>query len=370
MRLALLVALLFAGALSAQDAVDISDTRRLMFVADATEPFIDVVDLVDEEVVFRIETAHVVDDLVATPYAPVLVYTSIERRLVSIYDLRNQVLAREVELSVVPRHLVLDTTGSRIAFTDSRDGGFVLFSPLSGEPLFELAGLPATGDVLFDPNEVDIYYTNDATGSIGTIDMNQRRYAEIELTDVPNAALSSPSRSLDGRYVYVANATTGEVYSLNAFSRVVYRTFDTDAAPARPYTTPEGVFLYMMDAESGRFVSVEQNRFETYADIDVGMGVNLVTVGRFDRMNLLASTSGREFVFYDNLERAVVGRGEFEHTPLDALGSVDGRKAYVAFRDSAEVAIVDLESRAVRLVEAGATGAGAFAVGLTNNVCH
>ena len=50
--------------------VDISNPRRLMFVADATDNIIDIVDLIDEEVVFRIETKYPIDDLVATPYAP------------------------------------------------------------------------------------------------------------------------------------------------------------------------------------------------------------------------------------------------------------------------------------------------------------
>ena len=78
--------------------VDISNPRRLMFAADATDNIIDVVDLIDEEVVFRIETKYPVDDLLATPYAPVLVYTNIERRLVSVYNLRSQELAKEIVL--------------------------------------------------------------------------------------------------------------------------------------------------------------------------------------------------------------------------------------------------------------------------------
>ena len=69
--------------------VDISNPLRLMFVADATDNVIDVVDLIDEEAIYRIETKYPVDDLIATPYAPVLVYTNIERRLVSVYDLRS-----------------------------------------------------------------------------------------------------------------------------------------------------------------------------------------------------------------------------------------------------------------------------------------
>lgn len=366
--LALSSALLVSGPAFAQ--VDISNPLRLMFAADSTENVIDVIDLQEEKAVFRIETKHPVDDVIATPYAPVLVYTNIERRLVSVYDLRSHELAKEIELPIAPRHMVLDTSGTKLGFSDSVDGGFVLFSPYAAAIMFALEDFPPTGDVLFDPNEVDIYYSDSQTGSIGLIDTNTKRTFEMEVTENAGQSLSSPSRSLDGRYVYVANNDTGEVYSINAFSKVVYRTFEIGDSPARPYTTPEGVFLYMMDKETGRFVSIDQHRFEEYEDIVVGEGIDLVTVGRFDRMNLLASSENKNFYVYDNVRRDIVEAGEFRHTPLETQGSVDGRTAYVAFQDSPEIAIVDLEDHEIKYISAGVNGIGAFGIGLSNNVCH
>jgi len=351
-------------------AVDISNPLKLMFVADARDNVIDVIDLDSRENVLRIETKYPVDDLVVTPFAPVLVYTNIEHDLVTLYDLREQKIGREVTLPITPRHMVLDTSGSKIGFTDSEDGGFVLLSAYAGSIFFTLEDFPPTRDVLFDPNEIEIFYSNPATGSIGMIDTNLKRTVEMPVTDEPGQSLSAPSRSLDGRYVYVANEDTGEVYSLNAFSKVVYKTFQIGSEPARPYTTPEGVFLYMMDKASGRFVSIEQNRFEQYASLDIGPGIDLVTVGRFDRMNLLSSTENRKYYLLDNVRKAVVESGEFDATPLDALGSVDGQTAYVAFKDKPEVAFVDLEDAKIEYVPATRNGIGAFAIGLSNNVCH
>lgn len=351
-------------------AVDISNPLALMFVADAQDNIIDVIDLDSREVVFRIETRYPVDDLVATPFAPVLAYTNIDRKLVSLYDLREQRVALEVELPMTPRHMVLDTSGSKIGFSDSEDGGFVLFSAYGGSVIFELPDFPPSRDVLFDPNEIEIYYSNSATGAIGMIDTNLQKTIEMPVTDTPGQTLSAPSRSLDGRYVYVANEDTGEVYSLNAFSKVVYKTFQIGTEPARPYTTPEGVFLYMMDKASGRFVSIEQNQFNQYADLAIGPGIDLVTVGRFDRMNLLASTANNRYYLFDNIRRSVTDTGKLDGTPVDALGSVDGRTAYLPFGDRPEVAFVDLEDGEIEYVTAGTTGIRAFAIGLSNNVCH
>jgi hypothetical protein len=87
-------------------------------------------------------------------------------------------------------------------------------------------------------------------------------------------------------------------------------------------------------------------------------------------MNLLASSSGRKFYIYDNVRRSIVDSGTFEHTPYDTLGSADGRKAYVAFRDGPQVAFVDLESQEIEYLKAAQNGIGAFTIGLSNNVCH
>jgi hypothetical protein len=126
----------------------------------------------------------------------------------------------------------------------------------------------------------------------------------------------------------------------------------------------------MMDEESGRFVSVEQNRFTEYAQSSFEHGANLVVVGRFDRMSLFLSSAHRHWYVFDNVKKKIVARGEFTGTPIGALGAADGKVAYVAFADSPEVAVVDLEDHVVRYVPATENGSGAFTVGLSNNVCH
>jgi hypothetical protein len=99
-------------------------------------------------------------------------------------------------------------------------------------------------------------------------------------------------------------------------------------------------------------------------------GVNLVVVGRFDRINLLASTSDPRWSIFDNVSQKIVATGQFNGTPIEALGSADGKFAYVAFGDAAEIAIVDLEDQSIVYSAATENGSGAFTVGLSNNVCH
>ena len=362
----LLLAWMLLGAAEAQD---ISNPLELMFVADAEAPLIDVVDLERRRVVYRIATEHVVDDLIVTPYAPILAYTNIEQRTLTFYDLRSKAVAKTVALPLAPRHVVLDTTGAKIGLTDSEQGGFALVSAYSGEILLSLPDFPPSRDVLFDPNDVEIYYSNGRAGTLGVIDTNVERAVEIDLTE-PDQQLSAPSRSLDARYVYVANETTGEVYALNAFSKVVYQSFAIGERPVRPYTTPEGSFLYMLDKDSGRSLSIEQFQFQPYAETTLPRGVDLVTVGRFDRLNLLASTEHREYYIYDNVRRSLIESGRFEHVPHDTLGAADGRTAFVAFGDSPHVAFVDLESQSVEYLAAAERAVGAFTIGLSNNVCH
>ena len=271
---------------------------------------------------------------------------------------------------MVPRHLVIDSTGLKAGATDAKAGGFALFSMTARELLFSIESFPATADVLFDPNDVEVYYTNQKTGSLGVLNLNAQNYTEIALSDKPDQLLSAPSRSLDGRQTYVANKSENEVYNINSFSKVIFKSFATDASPSRPYTTPQGAFLYLMDEVSGRLSIVDQGSFSKLSDQHFEAGIDAVAVGQFDRYNLFISTANSRFYFYDNLERKQLEGGVFEGQPLTILGSADGRTAYVAFSDLAKVAMIDLENQAVRYFPATRSGASAFTIGLSNNVCH
>lgn len=352
------------------NAQDISNARALIFAGDRSENIIDVISINSLEPVYRIETSIHPDHMVATPFSSMLVYTDTEARKLAIYDLRNKLEVKVIDLPLVPRHVVLDTTGTKVGISDSVDGGFALIDALGQNIELALAGFPATSDLLFDANESDIFYSNVATGSIGILNTLTAQTYEIPVTDQADQELTAPTRSLDGRYVYVGNVSTGEVYSLNAFSGAIFKTFDVGGTLARPYTTPEGAFLYMLDQENGRLVSVEQQGFTQFADVSFGQSVDLVTVGRFDHLNLFMSTENNKWSIFDNIKRSVVERGEFRGQPISALGSADGKFAYVAMTDTAEIAVVNLEKGSLNYIAATKNGSGSFTLGLSNNVCH
>ena len=370
MRIYFFLFILFYS-LSAFSQVDISNPRALMFAADNEENIIDVINLNEEIVVYEIETNNHIDSLLSTPYAPILIYTNIEKNLVSVYDLKSKKLVKEIALPISPRNMVLDTTGTKIAFSDNHKGGFVLFSPYAADIIFYIEDFPPTKDVLFDPNENEIFYTNNENGSIGILNVNTRKIFEIPIIkDQKIIDLSSPSRSLDGRNIYFSNLMSGEVFALNTFSKIVFQTFEVGKNPIRPYTTPEGIFLYMIDQETGRFISVDQQYFEKYEDTIIGQKINLITVGRFDRMNLLASSENKNYYIYDNVKKSIVAQGEFKYTPLTSLGSHDGKTAYIPFKDSPYIGAINLENKQVKYIKATNKGIGAFNIGLSNNVCH
>lgn len=366
----LLPAVVAALWFSNSSAVEIDNPIKLAFIADQQENQIDVIDLTLGKVVYTIKTEFRADQLVVSPYTPTLLYTNSELKTAVFYDLSSRQTVSKIELPLTPKHMVIDTTGFKAGISDDNGGGFALLSLTGRNLLFYLPDFPATGDVLFDPNDVDVYFTNQATGGLGTLNTNTQHFSEMSLTDEPGQLLSSPSRSLDGRQIYVANLTEGEVYAINSFSRVIFKTYRTGTVPARPYTTPQGAFLYLMDQHSGRLLTIEQGVFKQHADTRFKHGIDAVAVGRFDRYNLFMSTGNRHYYFYDNLEKTVLAEGIFPGQPMAVRGSADGRTAYVAFSNLAKVAMVDLENQAIRYFPATQNGAGAFTIGLSNNVCH
>lgn len=365
----LLCLALIPATVAAAAVADISDTRRLIFVADRLDPVIDVIDPRQHDRIHRLQAPSQVRRMVITPNAPLLLYSSPDQALLYTYNLQQRQWLTPLELPFVPDNLVLDPGGSKIGITNTTTGGFVLVSAYRQEIMLYLSEVPASGPVLFDPNDIDIYYSADASGSLGLIDTNLRRHAEIPLTEGP-VDLSAPSRSLDGRYLYVTDHSNGLVYNLNAFTRVVHKTFVAGQSPIRPYTTPAGLFLYVIDSAKGHWTAYDQNRFAAYTEAEFSPGMDLVAVGGLDRMNLFASTARNDYSLYDNANRRISGEGSFAGLPLQMLGSVDGKTAYIIFSDLAKLAVLDFENSDVQYIDATNNGAAALGMGLSNNVCH
>ena len=365
----LLLLPLFAIA-SIATAADISDPTRFLFVADADNHSIDVVDLAAMENVTSIATEMRPDRVLVTPFAPVLLYADIaERRLVHV-NLDDPAGQRVIALPVTPRHIVMNTGGDRIAISDSISGGLLVMNAYNGEVELVAPDFPPTADMLFDPNDVDIYYTNAASGSVGRINLVSGKRQETNLADGEPAELSPPSRSLDARYLYVANNDSGEIYYLNAYSQAVFDVLDVGDAPMRPYTTPQGAFMYAVDRATGSLTTIEQRQFSVFAEVALGPGVDLVAVGQFDRLNLFLGSQNRDWYLVDNLGGKVIRKGQFRGTPIGVIGAADGKHAYVAFSDLAEVAFVEFASGEIHYVAATENGASSFTAGLSNNVCH
>ena len=101
-RLVLLPILLLVLVAANSLAADISNPRSLMFVGDRSENLIDVISLNDEKVVHRIETSIHPDHIVATPFAPILIYTDTAAKKVVFYDLENQRESKVLDLPIVP----------------------------------------------------------------------------------------------------------------------------------------------------------------------------------------------------------------------------------------------------------------------------
>ena len=364
-----LLLVLFCLDVNAQ-AEGIDNPGKYLFAADVQENFISVHDIASGEQIAKIQTSFRADSIIVTPYEPQLFYANRDHKVLVAYNLQTVQHIRDIPLSTRPEHLVLDTTGKRIAVSDSKAGGFALISAYQQSVIFELPEFPATGQVLFDANEIDIYYSDNQMGTLGILDTNLREEFRLKLDDGTPMALSSPSRSLDGRHIYIANNMTGEVYSLNAYSHVLYKTFNIGAAPVRPYTTPEGMFLFLMDKESGQFRAIEQHRFSTHVDFQFDTGIDLVAVGRFDRVSLFMSSTNNRYHVFDNLTQKLIGTGTLKDTPKLVQASADGRTAFIVFKSLPDIGAFNLEKLDLNYFTATQHGVSGFTLGLSNNVCH
>ncbi|MDG2087220.1 MAG: hypothetical protein P8J68_00550 [Arenicellaceae bacterium] len=350
--------------------VGLRNTPDFLFAADSKENLIDVVSVHTHKVVHRFQTKYYVDQVLATPNAPLLIYTNIEHKRIVAINLLDKTVYKDIALTMTPRHVVLDTSGVKLGISDSIDGGFVLLHAYSMEPILELPDFVPTPNVLFDPNEVDIYYSNNLSGAVGIIDSNTGKTWEMNLyPEATQSSFSSPSRSLDSQYIYVADKKTSKVFAVSAYTREVLQSYDVDT-PARPYSSPAGFFLYILDEKNGKFTAIEQHQFMPFAEVDLASGIDKVVVGQFDRMNLLLSTKNKNYYLFDNNSKTVTLENEFKYIPLSAEATADGKTAFVSFFDAPLIAAIDLADGSISYFDATNNGVGASTAGLSNTVCH
>ncbi len=81
-------------------AVDISDTRRLLFVGDREANVIAVVDPRRAERIDLIETPSPVHALIVTPHAPLLLYANRDERVLHIFNLATRQWLERIALPV------------------------------------------------------------------------------------------------------------------------------------------------------------------------------------------------------------------------------------------------------------------------------
>lgn len=73
------------------------------------------------------------------------------------------------------------------------------------------------------------------------------------------------------------------------------------------------------DAENGNSIS---------PIVQVAPAFDLITVGRFDRMNLFTSSINKNWYLFDNTQNRVVAGSEFKGAPVAVQASVDGKSLY------------------------------------------
>ena len=81
-------------------AADISNPMKLMFVGDRSENLIDVVSLEKGKRIHRIKTSVHPDNIIATPYAPILMYTNTAAKKAVFYDLKKQQETKTLDTAV------------------------------------------------------------------------------------------------------------------------------------------------------------------------------------------------------------------------------------------------------------------------------
>ncbi len=355
---------------AAQIKSDFSAAARYVFIPSRNAPIVTVVERDGDRVVGTLDPGLVPEQVVVSEAAGKLVAIDGSARGVSVIDLANgRRLA--IDLDFTPHRLIASPDGYVVAAADLSAGSVAFIELMRARVASRMTGLSPIRDLMFGPDGAFFYVAAERLNGIGVVDVARGKLIEdIAVPSLRSANAAGLTRSPSGRMGYVKAQGNGTIslVDLSNFRRVREIEVGRDAVKAFP--TGFGGYLVVPD-NSERTVTIIANASLTVAAMLKGAAeMTTVYSGWFDTLALVPSSIERKLLVYD-LDR-LSQAPDIALPGIPGLGAVtpDGARLYLALQDAGQVAVIDLQRRALLRTIAVASDPAAAIMAKSFDVCH
>jgi len=355
---------------AAQIKSDFSAAARYVFIPSRNAPIVTVVERDGDRVVGTLDPGLVPEQVVVSEAAGKLVAIDGSARGVSVIDLANgRRLA--IDLDFTPHRLIASPDGYVVAAADLSAGSVAFIELMRARVASRMTGLSPIRDLMFGADGAFLYVVAERSNGVGVVDVARGKLIEdIAVPSLRSANAAGLTRSPSGRMGYVKAQGNGTIslVDLSNFRRVREIEVGRDAVKAFP--TGFGGYLVVPD-NSERTVTIIANASLTVAAMLKGAAeMTTVYSGWFDTLALVPSSIERKLLVYD-LDR-LSQAPDIALPGIPGLGAVtpDGARLYLALQDAGQVAVIDLQRRALLRTIAVASDPAAAIMAKSFDVCH
>lgn len=340
---------------SASARVSNGNLASYIFVEARMRAEIAVIDSKTDELVDRIPLPGIPSEIVALENGARLAVADVAAQQIRFVDVAAARVERSVAVSVVPRILQVNKTGTMLAVLDPEAGKVALLRVADGKNV-PIANLEDARYAAFDP-QGDLLV---AHGSRVTI-IDAADQASVELGVDPVAGpITHLATDPGGEYAFVVQGEGGvlSVFALRSKTRAAVLRLP----PPLGHVVPSADSQFILIPVGRHAVSIVSNwTLQESGRVEVTGETGSVALALFESVVAIAVEPGRRLFLNDLRDRHSLADLRLPGPPAFGAASPDGTKYYVALPDTGQVAVVELTRRPTAVLIDGA-GLGAWAV--------
>lgn len=363
---ALLVATIFFT--TATPGASLDDGSRYAFAGSGEERRVYAFDLQEQEIVGQIELDEPPDQVLASDGLDALIVSHRAARRLTLIDLSDAILGQiDYALDMTPEYINLSPLGDTVAVYD-REGHLEVHAVKRRAVLLSADGVNTSGELTFSPDGSTLYWLDNATGILHSIDLWSKRN-ELWLAE-PGQELSALSRSADGLLGFVSGASTDEVFVINLRDLSLLATVRVPPSPGRPWGTADGRYMFVAGRSSNTVSAIATDSLRLAYTVRLDDRPLSIHSGWLDTVAAITGESG-SVVFIDVDTGKVLKQHQLEQRPLEAIVSSDSKTMAMPLPGNGEFAFFNMRNQAKEKTLRGLPfDIGEASIAVSNNLCH
>ncbi|MDP2063007.1 MAG: hypothetical protein Q8Q63_08685 [Phaeovulum sp.] len=365
---------------AAPKKVVLGDIEQYVFIQSTTKAEIGVIDVVNDELVTRLQLAAIPDVLLVAKEPKRVIYSNRATRTIHIYDIATQADEAVITLPFTPDNVVISPDSFMIAATDTQTGQFAAIDIDTKALKFVLEQtFYKPSKLVFSSDSVFVFISDALNGRVNTIDTASGSVLDpIQLSlhmdavsDPEGDELSALTRTPSGIFGLVTLNADGFVSVINMRQWAENRVLRVGKGASRAYGTADGIYM-MVGNDIDRTVTIlNTDPWESVATLPGVSGVTSISTGFFEKLAFVVSNPENKVAILNLETLENVGFLDLPGGPGVGIADADGKKLYVPLHDSNSLAVIDIYNKRVhKIIKNVAEAPWGVAMAATNNYCH